>query len=58
MRKLTKGSAHSAWPTKPIEHTMCQMHDCVQENPCTPMNDTFMVLVAPPTTYGPAPNLI
>jgi hypothetical protein len=37
---------------------MHHMHDCVQENLCTPVNDTFMVLVIPSPTSGPAPNLI
>jgi hypothetical protein len=59
MRKLTKGSARTVrGPKKPVECTMCHMRDCVRENPCTPVNDAFMVLVGPSTTYGPAPNLI
>jgi hypothetical protein len=34
------------------------MHDCVQEKPCTPMNDAFLVLVIPSPTFGAAFNLI
>jgi hypothetical protein len=45
-------------PTNPSERTMHQMCDYVRENPHTPVNDTFMVLVTPPTTYGLDPNLI
>jgi hypothetical protein len=45
-------------PTKTLEHTILQMSECVQENMCTPFNDSFMVLFIPPTTYGPTPNLI
>jgi hypothetical protein len=37
---------------------MRHMRDCVRENPCTPVNDAFMVLVGPSPTSGPAPNLI
>ena len=59
MRKLTKGSARTVHgPKKPVERTMHHMRDCVGKNPCTPMNDTFMVLVGPSPTSRPAPNLI
>jgi hypothetical protein len=62
MLKFTKGSTRTVRSvhrtTKPSERTMHQVHDCVRENPHTSMNDAFMDLVAPPTTYGPTPNLI
>jgi hypothetical protein len=62
MRKFTKGSTHTMrsmrGPTKLSEHTMRQVRNCVQENLCTSMNDTFMDLVGPSTTYGLAPNTI
>jgi hypothetical protein len=37
---------------------MLKMHGCLQAKPHTSINDEFMVLVGPLTTYGPAPNLI
>ena len=59
MRGNTKGSVHTVrGPKNPIERTMRHMRDCVQENTRTPLNDTFMVLFAPPPTFGPTHNLI
>jgi hypothetical protein len=59
MHKFTKGSAHNVCrPTNPSACTMHQVSDCVQEKLCTSMNDAFMDLVGPSTTYGPAPNTI
>jgi hypothetical protein len=59
MRKFTRESVCTVHgPTNPLEHTMRQMCDCVRENLHTPVNDAFMDIVTPPTTYGPTPNLI
>jgi hypothetical protein len=45
-------------PTQTSMHTTCQVRDYVRENLHTSMNDTFMDLVGPSTTYGPTLNTI
>jgi hypothetical protein len=55
----TLKEAHTRVQTKNAKKAhMRPMRDCVRENPRTPVNDTFMVLVIPSPTSRLAPNLI
>lgn len=59
VHKFTKGSVHIVHNMRgPTQASACTMHDYLREKPCTSMNDAFMDLVDPSTTFSLTPNMI
>jgi hypothetical protein len=70
--KFTKGITHTCPRCATLYRKTCahardallyigkpaHMRDCLQEKSRTSMNDAFMVLVAPPPTFGSTPKFI